>query len=173
MQREVYFSWSTNQKPVPFVREVVEYVNDGSAGHITFDGHWYIREDHPLPRPIEFTAKLVATEPFEAGVDASGNRYEKYALRDIRTYTAIATERTEIQDTSDFWPDEEEGGEICLFPTALQRINFTVTTLKDERAEDVRHVTYGTLWVPSGPTPIGTDSTAISANDVDDVLDEC
>ena len=186
MQRELHFSWSAN-RPCPYAREVVEYVNDGSAGHVVFNGYWYrnqppadydvdhqlpddsryLREYHPLPRPIEFTTKLVATEPYETGVDASGDRFERYRIENCRTYRAVATAHTEIQDTSEYWHDEEEEGDICLFPTALQRIDFRVTTLVSVVPSDIRTTTYRTMWIPRA---FGTDSTAISANDIDDVL---
>jgi hypothetical protein len=167
MQPDLYFSWSAN-RPCPYLREVVEYVNDGSAGHIVFNGYWYLRpDDHPLPRPIEFTTKLVTKEPYETGIDPSGNRFERYRIENCRTYRAVATAHTEIQDTSEYWHDEEEGGDICLFPTALQRIDFRVTELVSVVPSDIRTITYRTMWLPPA---LGTDSTAISANDVDDVL---
>ena len=194
MQREIDFSWSANQKPVPFVREVFEYVNDGSAGHFVFDGYWYRnqppadcdvdqqlpansryrQEYHPLPRPLEFMTKLVATEPFESGIDTSGTRYEKYAVSRIQTYRVIATAHTEIQNTSEFWHDDDAGGDICLFPTARQRIDFRVASLVEEKAADVRHTTYHTMWVPSSSFSFltGTDIQDISAGEIN-ILDAC
>lgn len=170
MQREVHFSWSKNRQPIPYVREVIDYANDGTLGFLLFDGHWYRREE-PLPRTMEFTTKLVGTHPFETGVDASGARYEKHAVESICTYKVSVTAHLEIQDTSEYWHDEEVGGNICLFPTAKQRIEFRVLEVVGEQASDVRIVTHHTMWIPKRPI-IGRDMQEISADEVND-LDEC
>ena len=187
MSREVSFSYRTPLGiKVPYVREVFDYANDGSGGHLEFDGYWYrmraefdevpepdgriryVRRDvDPLPCELVFYTKLVAGEPCETGIDASGSHWGRFQLTECQRYRVLATAHTEIQDTSEFWSDEEDGGHICLFPTARQRIEFRVLERLECEPTDVRTVTHCTLVLPC------SDACDISASvSIDSVLSE-
>lgn len=166
MQREVYFPPSAN-RPYPYVRDVIDYANDGSKGHLVFDGYWYRRDEHTLPREALFHTKLAAREPYKEELDPSGDRVEYYELTELQTFRIQITAHEEICDTSEYWDDEEEGGQICLFPTAKQRIEFTVIELVDSAASDVRTVHHGTITVfARGVGITGTDAVDISESEV-------
>jgi len=166
MHREVYFPPSAN-RPYPYVRDVIDYANDGIKGHLVFDGYWYRRDEHGLPREALFHTKLAAREPYKEELDPSGDRVEYYELTELQTFRVQITTHEEICDTSEYWDDEEEGGQMCLFPTAKQRIEFTIIELVDSAATSTRTVHHGTITVPARGVEItGTDAIGISACEV-------
>jgi hypothetical protein len=148
MSLEVEFPNALNKRPYPYVREVIDYVNDGSGGYLEYDGYWYRRAEDPLPRELTLISQRVAKEPYKVRHDASGGTIQYYITSDWHRWRIQVVEHVELQDTSEYWPDEEEGGQICLFPTARQRIVFRVLEkLKWDIVDDTRAVR---TWLSEG-----------------------
>lgn len=184
MQREVLFSYNTPLGiKVPYVREVLDYANDGSGGYLEFDGYWYrhrveydevvdadgrvryMRNDiDPLPCELIFTTKLVDLQPFETEVDSSGDMVEYFRLTEREEYRILATTVTEVCDTSEYCSDEEDGGHICFFPTARQRIDFRVIERLECEPTDVRTVSYGTRVLPCSEAKRNSASVSVDSS---------
>lgn len=76
---------------------------DLSANSMTFDGHFY---------------------------DAMhGRMFPEFIMHRHDTKQCLHIEITsykELEDTSEYWTDEEEGGRICLFPTQVITVSWRV-----------------------------------------------
>ncbi len=183
MQREVMFFPNKDRRiRFPYVREVLDYMNDGSGGYIEFDGYWhrmipeyrdvilpdgrtsYERDDiDPLPCELTFSQKQVATQPYSSEEDPSGGTISYYTIRDYHRWRVLATAHTEMEDTSECWTDEEEGGKICLFPTARQRIDFQVLELLEHRQTDTRKVREYSLEISGSDTDDTSASVSVTS----------
>ena len=86
-----------------------DVVGGHRKGTITFDGHWYSLDRGEVTLPYTFLFCQVTTK--EGYV---------YQFDDMRV-----TNKEDVKDTSEYWHDDEVGA-MCLFPTKIIRIAFTV-----------------------------------------------
>jgi hypothetical protein len=94
---------------VPYMDEVLT----NEPGHLIFDGYFYI-EDGAVP-----LQRIIHTPQGEFHVEI----YEKKTL----------------EDTSEYGPyDEEEGGSICFFPTAIIELRYRILQKIETRSDRVK-----------------------------------
>ena len=94
---------------VPYMDEVLT----NEPGHLVFDGYFYI-EDGAVP-----FHRIIHTPQGEFHVEI----YEKKTLK----------------DTSEYGPyDEEEGGAICFFPTAIIELRYRVLSKIETRGDRIK-----------------------------------
>jgi|UniRef100_A0A6C0DF11 hypothetical protein len=94
---------------VPYMDEVIT----NEPGHLIFDGYFYI-EDGAVP-----LQRIICTREGDFHVEI----YEKKTL----------------EDTSEYGPyDEEEGGAICFFPTAIIELRYRVLQKIETRDDRIK-----------------------------------
>jgi hypothetical protein len=91
----------------------MDEVLTNEPGHLIFDGYFYI-EDGAVP-----LQRIIHTPQGEFHVEI----YEKKTL----------------EDTSEYGPyDEEEGGSICFFPTAIIELRYRILQKIETRSDRVK-----------------------------------
>jgi hypothetical protein len=105
-----------------YIRDLFDIQINEKDGFIIFNGYYYA---------------IFEGEEDELEYKESQEYYEnkrppeKHILHIIKKdsgkiYVVHFTKREEIEDTSQYWSDEEVGGRICLFPTLKQKIYFDI-----------------------------------------------
>jgi hypothetical protein len=106
-----------------------EYTISDVSGVLEFDGHWYAMEQGSIQLPCSLWMSITRTEP-EPGVHPDDEKWPVIIHRTIeqRDLVIEVTAHTVITDTSVYAYEEEFDGDVCLFPTARQRIEFRVVS---------------------------------------------
>jgi hypothetical protein len=150
----------------PYLNKVLDYSCDGSSGQFLFDGQ-EVFQRFPLPYEFDVTVSRRDIAPYTViklpDADAWDCR-ELYRVYECRTMRIRVESVEELQDTSEPWWEEEEQAYICLFPTSIQRVTFTVLTSEEDAVladNAVLSRTYSVL-VPRQMGPGETEEVELS-----------
>ena len=133
------FEYEQNKRR-PYVEKVHSYNldMDVSQGTLEYTGYYYV-EDSAFPQQL--TMNLYKTEAEPAWVNMSGDTIRtKYNFLfdyviDIEIYR-----REQYEDTSQPFDDDEDGGQICLFPTHREQIWFRILDKKECSGRNITQV---------------------------------
>lgn len=99
---------SQRYRGIPYIKELIEYENDGYKGHIIFDGAYYVisKIDKEDLKSILCDENLILI-------------YKEECIYEIQVYKVDIIEDTSIIS-------EEEDTFVSFFPTNIQKIYFNI-----------------------------------------------
>lgn len=116
----------TSNGLVPYIRECINFVNDGLNGSITFDGYYY-EDDSNLPQQMLMFYSKYEAEPYDQK-DLSGVLHSYYNKLEELVCDIEITGRKIIENTDQYSNEIDDGSEmrICFFPTNKQTLHFKI-----------------------------------------------
>ena len=118
----------------PKIHELFDINITDNKGYIHFNGNCYYQpiKDVIKKNPIGYQRYLLNERytyrylPCTAIIG-----YKKNAIEKIKHYLVEFTDMEYIEDTSNYFYDDEEGLNICLFPTGIVKLFFTILEEKE------------------------------------------
>ena len=124
----------------PYVEKVHSYDvdTDVSEGTLEYTGYYYIEDSDLTQRHKMY---LFKTDYEPASVNVSGNNTEtKYNFIFDYELEIEIYRREQYEDTSRYFDDDEDGGQICLFPTHREQIWFRIFDKKEYSGRSITQV---------------------------------
>ena len=122
----------------PYVEKVHSYDVDISEGTLEYTGYYYV-DDSDLPHRHKMYLFKTDYEP--ASVNVSENKTEtKYNFIFDYELEIEIYRREQYEDTSRYFDDDEDGGQICLFPTHREQIWFRILDKKEYSGRSITQV---------------------------------
>ena len=133
---------------LPYIlgQEPIDFKFDGKEGSIFFNGYYYVEDHAPpypededldlwdrprrykewLPRKACMFTSLRETEPSKIETHANGSTYTHYNYIEKGLYIIEIYKRVIYECTNQYSELEDEGMQVCFFPTDKQTIYFRV-----------------------------------------------
>jgi len=108
--------YSRRYRGIPYIKELIEYENDGTKGYILFDGAYYVISTIDISDKKDFKSI-----PCDENLILI---YKKECIYEIQIYKVDI-----IEDTSVI--SKEEDVFVCFFPTHIQKIYFNIISRLD------------------------------------------
>ncbi len=114
------FMWLPHSLRNPYIQELIKHERNSDEGIMEFNGYFYIEDESC---PVE---RIIAYDEKEE--DGSSNSYhieiyEKKTIRDTSYDGYDKDNKSERQEGDD---EDEFGGRICFFPTAIIHLKYRV-----------------------------------------------
>ena len=115
----------------PIIHQLIDFqiTINNNKGYIHFNGQFYFKsiKDAIEENPIAYQKYLIKGKNTYQYLPCTAMIVYKSDSKVKQKYYLVEfTDMEYINDTSNYWYDEDVGGNICLFPTAIMKIFFTI-----------------------------------------------
>jgi hypothetical protein len=134
MEWKLWFEHIPGTRYIYFDKKILDYSCDSSSGQFMFNGTEMFC-NFTFPHTFKVTINRQDSEPYlvlELPETAEYPIKELYRVYERRNVEMRVEKVETVEDTSEYWWEEEEQAYMCLFPKYIQRVTFTILSSKED-----------------------------------------